>query len=86
MRKVRLCLKGLLYSVLFLLAFLLLYGLSSVLLSRILVNEKVVPEKAVTLYLLSNGMHTDILMPLTNEVFDWQKVVSSQQVQDTEAP
>lgn len=86
MKKVRLCLKGLLYSVLFLLAFLLLYGLSSVLLSRILVNEKVVPEKAVTLYLLSNGMHTDILMPLTNEVFDWQKVVSSQQVQDTEAP
>ena len=71
---------------LFLLAFLLLYGLSSVLLSRILVNEKVVPEKAVTLYLLSNGMHTDILMPLTNEVFDWQKVVSFQQVQDTEAP
>ena len=51
MRKVRLCLKGLLYSVLFLLAFLLLYGLSSVLLSRILVNKKVVPEKAVTLYL-----------------------------------
>lgn len=30
----------------------------------------------ITLYLISNGVHVDIAMPLQNEVFDWSNIVS----------
>lgn len=30
----------------------------------------------ITLYLISNGVHVDIAMPLQNEVFDWTTLVS----------
>lgn len=31
---------------------------------------------SVTIYLISNGMHTDIVMPMHHKIYDWQKIVS----------
>lgn len=34
------------------------------------------PKGEITLYLVSNGIHTDVVMPLKNEIFDWTSVVN----------
>lgn len=63
-------LKYLAYSILGLVAFLLLYLLSAVILSRIEVNTKEVSTEGETIWVLSNGAHTDIIMPVKNGLFD----------------
>lgn len=56
-----------------LLAFIALYVLASYTLYRIPVNSN--PEKAddVAIYINSNGVHTDIVVPVKNDVKDWSK-------------
>ena len=54
-------LKYLAYSILGLVAFLLLYLLSAVILSRIEVNAKEVSTEEETIWVLSNGAHHDII-------------------------
>lgn len=71
-------LKYLAYSILGLAAFLLLYLLSAVVLSRIEVNTQEVATEGETIWVLSNGAHTDIIMPVKNGLFDWQNIVSQQ--------
>lgn len=34
--------------------------------------------KGVTLYLSTNGMHTDFVLPAKNELFDWTQVIDNQ--------
>ena len=71
-------LKYLGYSIAGFIAFLLLYLLSAAVLSRIAVNTEEVSQKEETIWLLSNGAHTDIVMPVKNSFFDWQTIVSEQ--------
>lgn len=44
-------------------------------LSRIAVNEEVVAKDEVTIYLLSNGVHTDIVVPVKTDWMDWSQWV-----------
>ena len=40
------------------------------------VNRDYVPsEDGIAIYIISNGVHTDILVPITTSVFDWQTVL-----------
>jgi len=78
MKKIIKTLKYLAYSILGLVAFLLLYWLSAVVLSRIEVNTKEASTEGETIWVLSNGAHTDIIMPVKNGLFDWQNIVSQQ--------
>lgn len=56
--------------------FLLIYILSAFLLSKITVNSDCTEEgKSIPVYLLSNGVHTDIVLPVKNHLFDWSKHV-----------
>ena len=71
-------LKYLGYSIAGFIAFLLLYLLSAAVLSRIAVNTEEVSQKEETIWLLSNGAHTDIVMPVKNDFCDWQTIVSQQ--------
>lgn len=71
-------LKYLGYSIAGFIAFLLVYLLSAAVLSRIAVNTEEVSQKEETIWLLSNGAHTDIVMPVKNDFFDWQTIVSQQ--------
>jgi uncharacterized protein (TIGR02117 family) len=55
--------------------FVLIYLAAAWGLSRIAVNEEAVPGKDITIYILSNGVHTDIVVPVKSEVIDWSKTV-----------
>lgn len=36
------------------------------------------PSNGVTLYLSTNGMHTDFVLPTKNELFDWAQIIDNQ--------
>ena len=55
-----------------LIAVLLLYGLASMLLPRIPVNSDwQQPADGIEIAVISNGVHTDIVMPVTHGAIDW---------------
>ncbi|WP_206733269.1 TIGR02117 family protein [Flavobacterium amnicola] len=55
-------------------SFLLVYILGAFLLPKIPVNADVKQEgKTIPIYILSNGVHTDIVLPVKNHLFDWTK-------------
>jgi uncharacterized protein (TIGR02117 family) len=59
--------------ILSIIAFIVLYLLAAFILAHIPVNSD--PEKSndVTIYINSNGVHTDILVPIKNDTKDWTK-------------
>lgn len=78
-------LKYLLYTFLSLLAFVLIYLLSAYVLSRISLSAENEIQKEIQIYIRTNGVHTDIVVPVRNEHFDWSKEikVSNTQASDT---
>ncbi|MCO6175714.1 TIGR02117 family protein [Flavobacterium sp. NRK F10] len=67
----------------FLLLFLVLYLISVVAVSYIPVNDEIVLKMSgnkVPVYILSNGVHTDIVVPVKNEIFDWSQKVKFEDV------
>lgn len=68
--------KILLKSILALLGFLALYVLSAYVLSKITIDQEADTKPEVEIFILTNGVHTDIVMPVKNNQIDW-----SQQVQ-----
>lgn len=69
-------LKILLKSILFFLGFVLLYIATAYVLSKITVDKEPDTKPEVQIFILTNGVHTDIVMPVKNDQIDW-----SQQVQ-----
>lgn len=58
-------------------AFLLLYALLILITSNIPINNTPTKEiKEVPIYILSNGVHADIVMPLKSEIKDWSTEIS----------
>lgn len=59
--------------ILSILAFIILYLLVAFIVAHIPVNSN--PEKSndVTIFINSNGVHTDILVPIKNEIKDWSR-------------
>jgi hypothetical protein len=37
---------------------------------------------AITIYLLDNGVHTDLALPLANDTFDWTGVINPNDARD----
>jgi uncharacterized protein (TIGR02117 family) len=65
-------LRTLAYTLEILLLFLLLYFMAAVGLSKIPVNADFDESaEGIDVYLLTNGVHTDIVLPLKNEIKDW---------------
>ena len=58
-----------------LIGFVLVYLGSAWAFSRISVNEDVAAKDEVTIYILSNGVHTDIVVPVKTEWMDWSQSV-----------
>jgi uncharacterized protein (TIGR02117 family) len=67
--------KALLIFIASFLGFVGIYMLTAYFLSRITVNEDVPSKKEVKVYILSNGVHTDIVVPKENELMDWTRYV-----------
>ena len=68
--------KILLKLVLFLLGLILLYVIIAYLLSLITIEKEVNTKPEVEIFILTNGVHTDIVMPVKSDQIDW-----SQQIQ-----
>lgn len=61
-----------------LVAFVLLYLLFATLLTWLPSNMfHQQPQEGVTIYLKSNGVHTDLVLPVRNEQFDWRTVLDT---------
>ncbi|MDP9081590.1 MAG: TIGR02117 family protein [Bacteroidota bacterium] len=55
--------------------FTLLYISSSYILSRISVAEETSTSKEIAIYIHTNGVHTDIVVPVKNELCDWSREI-----------
>ena len=68
--------KILLKTLLGFIAFLLIYAILIFFTSIISVNENNEnTDKNIPIYILSNGVHTDIVLPLKNEIKDWSTAI-----------
>jgi uncharacterized protein (TIGR02117 family) len=56
-------------------SFFLVYALSAFCFSRIIVNSDVVAKDDVSIYIMTNGVHTDLVLPIRNEIKDWSEGV-----------
>ena len=63
------------YTLLSFIIFVILYFISSYFLSQITINEEQNDKDEVAIYIKTNGVHTDIVMPIQNEINDWSKQV-----------
>lgn len=70
-------LKYFLQNLLFVVGIVVLYEVLYLLLPLILISaEKTTEPKTITIYLLSNGMYTDLVLPTQNDFIDWTTKVS----------
>jgi len=60
------------------LAFIGLYLLIGFLLSKITVHDEPDSPKQIAIYILTNGVHTDIVMPVKTRLIDWSELVKHQ--------
>lgn len=67
--------KILLKLVLFLLGFILLYVIIAYLLSIITIEKEADAKPEVEIYILTNGVHTDIVIPTISDQIDWSKQI-----------
>jgi len=72
--------------VLGIISFFILYVGSALLISKISVNEDVShKDKAIEIFIVSNGVHTDIVVPVKNEFKDWSKEILFQQTKSKDS-
>jgi uncharacterized protein (TIGR02117 family) len=62
-------------AILAFIAFVLLYLFSAFCLSRITINQEAKTKEEITIYILTNGVHTDLVVPTTSDLYDWRKEV-----------
>lgn len=61
------------FSLLVLTAILLLYTVTSLVLSLITIKQETNTKPEVSIYILTNNIHTDIVVPIKSESLDWAK-------------
>ncbi len=64
-------LKITLKTILGIVAFLLLYLLLAYSLSSITVEREPNTKEEITIYILTNGVHTDLVVPIKSALYDW---------------
>ena len=64
-------LRVVLLTILGLIAFVLLYLAAAFGLSRITVEKEPETRQEVTIYIKTNGVHTDVVVPVRNSLYDW---------------
>jgi len=72
--------------VLFLIVFLFFYSLSAFVLSIIPVNNNMSEhKKEYTIYIKSNGVHTDLVLPIKTDVKDWSEQIKYEHIQSKDS-
>ncbi|MFX1706953.1 TIGR02117 family protein [Chitinophaga sp. CC14] len=59
------------YSLLTLVLLISVYLLSAYTLSRMSTSREIVPDADIPIYILTNGVHTDLVLPVRTEQIDW---------------
>jgi len=86
MKKIKSALKIISKFVLFIVVFLLLYGLSAFVLSIIPVNKNQSEHvKEYTIYIKSNGVHTDLVFPIKTDLKDWSEQIKFEHIQSKDS-
>jgi len=68
--------KLILYPIITLVIISLIYFLAAFILSRIPVNTSTSSlPKPINIYIISNGFHSDIVVPIKSDIFDWSKII-----------
>ena len=67
--------KWTIYALAFLLGFVCTYLMVAYILSNISIDEEPENSKDVSIYILTNGVHTDLVLPIQNELKDWSEDV-----------
>lgn len=68
--------KIILKSIVGFIALILVYIICAFTLSKITINSnQIVENRTIPIYILSNGVHTDIVLPVKNHLFDWSQKV-----------
>lgn len=74
------------WAVLGIIGFLVLYVVSALLISKISVNSDASQkDKEIEIFILSNGVHVDIVVPIKNEFKDWSKEILFQQTKSKDS-
>ncbi len=74
------------WTILGIIGFLVLYVVSALLISKITVNSEVSQrDKKIEIFILSNGVHTDIVVPIKNEIKDWSNEIRFQQTKSKDS-
>lgn len=68
-------LKIILKTILGFIAFILLYLLAAFCLSRITIDKEANTKEEIAIYILTNGVHTDLVVPVKSALYDWSKEV-----------
>ena len=68
-------LKYILYTILGIIAYVVLYLIAAILIPKIPVNRNPVVGNDVVMYIKTNGVHTDLVVPVRNEQVDWSKEI-----------
>jgi uncharacterized protein (TIGR02117 family) len=86
MKVVKMSLKIIGYSLLGIICFLLVYIITSIGLSKIEVNSEVTAgSKEIEMFIQTNGVHCDIVVPVKNELKDWSKEIQFQQTKSKDS-
>ena len=80
-------LKFLFKSILAFVVFIILYITSSYLLSNITVNKEISQNQnqEIEIFIKTNGVHTDIVVPIKNEIKDWTSEIKFQQTKSQDS-
>lgn len=75
--RIKKILKGTLKITGVIIVLLIIYAIAALTLYRIPVNKNVnyTAPNDVTIYLLSSGVHTDVVVPVKNEIMDWSRFI-----------
>lgn len=86
MKTVKVIFKILLKTLLFIIIFVLIYGLSAFVLSIIPVNKNTLDiTKEYTIYIKSNGVHTDLVLPIKTDIKDWSEQIKYENIQSKDS-
>ena len=75
MNNIKQTLKFLFKSIIFFTIFVLVYILCGLGLSKITVNKDITQKPEVEIFIKTNGVHTDIVVPIQNEIKDWRNEI-----------
>lgn len=75
MRRAKKILKYLLKAIVGFIGLVLLYFILALILSHLTFEGEKASRRDISIYILTNGVHTDLVMPVQTDLFNWRKLI-----------